>query len=52
MRNHLHDTLARVLLKILQFDGGYKPGVIPQRVMPVRVDWVKPHYTAERLGYT
>jgi hypothetical protein len=48
---HLHDALARVVLKILRFDGGYKPGVIPQRMMPVRVNWVKPHYTAEILGY-
>jgi hypothetical protein len=48
---HLHDALARVVQKILRFDGGYKPGVIPQRMMPVRVNWVKPHYTAEILGY-
>jgi hypothetical protein len=40
-----------VFRKMLEFDGGDKPGFIPQRVMPVRVDWVKPHYTAGRLGY-
>lgn len=51
VRNHLHDVLARVVLKILNFDGGYKPGVIPQRITPLTVDWVKSHFTAQALGY-
>jgi hypothetical protein len=51
VRNHLHDVLARVILKILEFDGGYSPGVITQRVVPLTVDWVKPHFTAQALGY-
>jgi hypothetical protein len=51
VRNHLHDVLARVILKILEFDGGYSPGVVTQRVMPLTVDWVKLHFTAQALGY-
>jgi len=48
---HLHDTLARVILKILRFDGGYKPGTIVYDVIPTHVDWVKPHFPAPALGY-
>lgn len=47
---HLQDALARIIFKILEFDGGYNtrflpgPGAYP-------VDWVKPHFKAEALGY-
>jgi hypothetical protein len=51
IRNHLHDALARMVLKILEFDGGYTPGVITQRVVPFSVDWVKPGLSAQELGY-
>jgi hypothetical protein len=45
---HLQDALARVIFKILEFDGGYNtrflpgPGAYP-------VGWVKPHYPARAL---
>ena len=48
--HHLQDALARVIFKILEFDGGYNtrflpgPGAYP-------VDWVKPHFNAQTLGY-
>ena len=48
--NHLHDTLARVVLKILQFDGGYNPGVL-KYTGAFPVNWVKPHFSAQALGY-
>jgi hypothetical protein len=51
IRNHLHDALARVVLKILEFDGGYTPGVVSQYVDPRSVDWVKPSFSAQALGY-
>jgi len=51
VRNHLHDVLARVILKTLEFDGGYTPGVVTQRVIPLTVDWVKPSFSAQALGY-
>jgi hypothetical protein len=50
IRNHLHDALARVILKILQFDGSYNPGVVTYRGA-FAVDWVKPHFSARALGY-
>jgi hypothetical protein len=50
IRNHLHDALARVILKILRFDGGYSPGVITYRGS-FTVHWVKPHYLGKALGY-
>lgn len=31
VRNHLHDALARVIFKILKFDGGYNPGIVPYK---------------------
>jgi hypothetical protein len=51
IRNHLHDALARVVLKILEFDGGYTPGVVSQYVGPRSVAWVKPSFSAQALGY-
>lgn len=48
--HHLQDALARIIFKILEFDGGYNtrflpgPGAYP-------VDWVKPHFDAKALGY-
>jgi hypothetical protein len=48
--NHLHDALARVVLKILKFDGGYGPGVI-EYTGAIPVDWVKPRFSARALGY-
>lgn len=50
VRNHLHDALARVILKILSFDGGYNPGVNPYEGA-FQVGWVKPHFSAHALGY-
>ena len=47
---HLQDTLARIIFKILEFDGGYNtrflpgPGAYP-------VDWATPHLSARELGY-
>jgi hypothetical protein len=51
VRNHLHDALARVILRILRFDGGYRPSVISQQMYPCGVNWVKPHCSAQKLGY-
>lgn len=48
---HLHDALARIILKVLRFDGGYRPGTTVHNVLPVSVDWVKPHFSAYTLGY-
>ena len=50
IRNHLHDALARVILKILKFDGYYSPGVITYPGA-LTVDWVKSRFTARALGY-
>jgi hypothetical protein len=50
IRNHLHDALARVILKILRFDGGYSPGVITYRGT-FTVNWVRPHFPSKALGY-
>jgi hypothetical protein len=50
IRNHLHDTLARIVFKILEFDGSYNPGVITYRGA-FSVDWVKPGFYAQALGY-
>jgi hypothetical protein len=50
VKEHLHDALARVIFKILEYDGGYDtrflpgPGAYP-------VDWVEPHAPATALGY-
>jgi hypothetical protein len=51
IRNHLHDALAHMVLKILEFDGVYTTGIITQRVVPFSVDWVKPSVSAQELGY-
>lgn len=48
---HLHDVLARLILKILRFDGGYRPASSVHDVIPVSADWVKPHFSAYVLGY-
>ena len=50
IRNHLHDAFARVILKILRFDGGYSPRVVPYRAS-FRVNWVGPHTLTRTLGY-
>lgn len=49
--NHLHDVLARVVLKILEYDGGYQPTVVPYRSVPFELGWVKPDTLAGTLGY-
>lgn len=50
VRTHLYDALARVILKILRFDGGYNPW--PTRYLEsATVDWVKPQQPASTLGY-
>lgn len=49
--NHLHDVMARVLLKALCYDGGYQPTVVPGPSVPFDLDWVKPDTPAGRLGY-
>jgi hypothetical protein len=51
VRDHLHGALARVILKILAFDGGYKPGFVTEYGVSRPVDWVKPHFSARELGY-
>jgi hypothetical protein len=48
---HLHDVLARLILKILRFDGGYRPSTSVRDVIPVTVEWVKPDSSAYVLGY-
>ena len=48
---HLHDVLARLILKILRFDGGYRPSTAVHDVIPLSVEWVKPHFSAYALGY-
>jgi hypothetical protein len=49
--NHLHDVTARVVLRILEYDGGYQPTAIPHRSVPFELDWVKPDTPAGALGY-
>jgi hypothetical protein len=49
--NHLHDIMARLILQILEYDGGYQPTVIPGRTVPYSVDWVKLDTPAGALGY-
>lgn len=49
--NHLHDVTGRVVLQILEYDGGYQPTVIPYRSVPFELDWVKPDTPAGALGY-
>ena len=49
--NHLHDVLARLILDVLEYDGGYLPRVRPQTSVPFPVDWVKPDTPASRWGY-
>jgi hypothetical protein len=49
--NHLHDVLARLILDLLKYDGGYLPKVSPQTSVPFPADWVKPDTPASRLGY-
>jgi hypothetical protein len=51
VRDHLHDAVARVILKILRFDGGYKPGFISKYGVSRPAGWVKPHLSAQELGY-
>ncbi len=47
---HLQDALARVIFKILEFDGGYNTRLLPgPGAYPV--DWVKPLFNAQALGY-
>jgi len=43
VRTHLCDALARVILSILAFDGGYNPWVVPY-LGSFPVNWVKPQY--------
>jgi hypothetical protein len=49
--NHLHDVMARILLQILGYDGGYQPAVVTGPSIPREVDWVKPRTPARALGY-
>lgn len=51
IRDHLHDALARVVLKILEFDGGYRPSCVPHPMVPQPVDWVQSNLPAQALGY-
>jgi len=48
--NHLHDILVRIILKTLDYDGQYQPTVI-NMTDSKPVDWVKPDFSARRLGY-
>jgi hypothetical protein len=50
VRNHLHDTLARVIFKILEYDDGYDTRYLPGPGTYL-VDWVEPHLPATALGY-
>lgn len=49
--NHLHDIMARILLQVLEYDGGYQPAVVPGPSVPFEVDWVKADSPAGMLGY-
>lgn len=49
--NHLHDITSRIALRILEYDGGYQPTVVPYRSVPFELDWVKPDTPAGALGY-
>jgi len=49
--NHLHDMMARILLRVLEYDGGYQPTVLPMPAVPCAVDWVEPNTPAHQLGY-
>lgn len=51
MINHLHDVTGRIVLRILEYDGGYQPTVIPYRSVPFELDWVKLDTPAGALGY-
>jgi hypothetical protein len=50
VRAHLCDALARVILRILRFDGGYNPW-LTRHLEVVPVGWVKPRQQASTLGY-
>jgi hypothetical protein len=50
LSNHLHDILARVMLKMLNYDGHYDPPV-SDALDDQPVDWVKEDTSASRLGY-
>lgn len=49
--NHLHDIMARVVLRAVGYDGGYHPTVVPGPVVPFALDWVKLDTMAGTLGY-
>ena len=50
VKEHLHDALARVIFRILEYDGGYDTRFLPgPGAYPVK--WVKPHAQATALGY-
>lgn len=48
-QDHLHDILARIMLKILNYDGEYKSKVKDHRNR--NVDWVTETASAHELGY-
>ena len=50
VKEHLHDAFARVIFRILEYDGGYDTRFLPgPGAYPVK--WVKPHAAATTLGY-
>ncbi|MGH9454025.1 MAG: hypothetical protein ACRD2O_08665, partial [Terriglobia bacterium] len=48
---HLHDLLARIILKMVGYNGEYQPRVVPAPATRP-VDWVKPTTSAKDLGYS
>lgn len=49
--NHLHDVALRVILKLLNYEGTYRPMVTTVSATTASIDWVKPDTSAKTLGY-
>jgi hypothetical protein len=47
---HRHDIVARLILKMLGYQGTYQPSVL-QVASQIPVNWVKPDTPARKLGY-
>jgi hypothetical protein len=50
IKNHLHDILIRIVLKMLCYDGTYQKAINGWRGR-YSLDWVNPNIRAEDLGY-
>jgi hypothetical protein len=48
--NHLKDVIARIVFRESKYDGTYESPLL-QGFGPQPIDWVKPHTTADKLGF-